>query len=283
VNAFDTFETLQGPVGKVVLVVCDSKYYERFSKRLISSFHEHVRSFECLHFHVISPSAALLGQISKPSQLRVTYSFEDSSNLQKIADSLVRADLLFGALQRQVQGMLVAEQYRNRKALGLLASSLFKYNFPVRFLISQKWLNAIRSKVYYACRRFMLPERFFNSVDSTLLIDADSYFQADIKIDEAGSRFGAFAIERRNSWSRFLAGYVYVKNEKSGRLFQDKMRGDLTRAFLEGKIYWGVDQVCLDRCGEAGLLGPFHHPDVAFSDASHSALISLKGNAKWRA
>jgi hypothetical protein len=283
-NGFDIgFQILQAPVGRVVLVTCDSEYYERFADTLILSFDRFVRSFDCLHFHIISPSESLLQQVSQPSQLAVTYSYEDSSNVHRITKTSVDGRSLFATLHRDVQEMLVAERQRHRGMMRLMALRCFKCKLPASLLVSGEWLNANKERVYYACRRFMMPPNFFTRITNVLMVDVDSYFQRDVVIDEGDSPFEAFAIERRDSWSRFLAGYVYVKSTKSGGLsFLDRMRIDLTRAFVTGKIYWGLDQVCLDRCAELGLLSSFSNPNVRFDGSSDAAFVSLKGNAKWQ-
>lgn len=279
--SFDSLEILQKPTGKVVFVACDSRYFEIFSDELTTSFTRHINSFNCLHFHIISPTENILEKISHPSNSSVTYSFEDSTQINEINETSLAGLPCFADLPRKIKSMLILEQERDNKITSYLIPKLLRLHFPVDFLLSYQWLNISKSRVYFACRRFMMPMYFFDSISSVLIIDIDSYFNRDVSINMDVSSVGAFAVSRKDSWSKFLAGFVYVKMNQQGSLFLNKMRNDVTKSFWDGLIYWGLDQVLLDKCGEVGLLACLPSVDVGFAKNSNASFVSLKGNLKW--
>ena len=278
---FENIKILQKPKGKVIFVACDSIYFDKFSDKLATSFIAHVKNFNCLHFHIISPTEDVLEKMLHSQSTLVTFSFEDSTCIRKINRKIPGRFGWLAALPKKIKSMLVAEQERNNKIRGFVISKFLRLHFSENLFLRRKWLDDSKSKVYYACRRFMMPISFFDEISSVLIVDVDSYFNADVMVDVDMSSIGAFAICRNKSWSKFLAGFVYVKTNQHGVLFLNKMRNDLIKHFSDGCIYWGVDQVLLDRCGEAGLLSCFSNIDVGFEKNSSASFISLKGNLKW--
>jgi hypothetical protein len=278
---FEQIKILRKPKGRVIFVACDSLYFERFSRKLSESFLSHIKSFNGLHIHVIAPSKDVLSKITQFKYSNISYSYEDSIKIGNISGKCSGRLSWFSSLPNQVKSMLLTEQVRDNKIGMLVVSLLTKLQFPKHLLISSKWMQANKSKVYYACRRFMMPVSFFDDIEAVLIVDIDSYFNADVIFDFDASISSAFAICRRNSWSKFLAGFVYVENNTDGVLFLNKMRNDLIEHFSGEQIYWGLDQVLLDRCGELGLLSCFSSSDVSFESKSRASFISMKGNAKW--
>lgn len=279
---FENIEIVKRPRGKVILVACDSLYFERFSDNLICSFVAHVKNFNFLHFHVISPTSTVLHKLLHNENSVVTFSFEDPTCTKEINKKQTLLSIFFDNIPNKIRHMLVAEQERNNALRSFVFLKLMQMGVPAKIFLRPKWLNNSKSRVYYACRRFMMPSCFFDEISAVLIIDADSYFNSDIELNEGASSIDAFAICRSKSWSKFLAGFLYVKINDNGLKFLNKLKNDLVMHFSDGIIYWGIDQVLLDQCEKVGLLSCFSKIDVGFKKNSSASFISLKGDIKWQ-
>ena len=278
----NNFEYSSLPRGKVIICVCDQIYFEYFYDNLYKSFIENVSQFDQLHLHIINPDKNLIKRMKLNTNLHLSFSWEDSEQLNNLTKQKINIKYWDKKLSKKIKKMLLAESSRGKPHLQFFYKYLMSLGIPWKFLISRDYIYRSLSKTYYASRRFALPKMLFKNVTHLLIIDIDSEFKKDLKID-FNEGFSAKAIMRQGpGWSKFYAGLVFVRLDQDGIIFMEKIYNMISKAIEKNIFYWGIDQVCLDKCYEKSLLNSFSKNFMDFSSNSNASFISFKGDKKWK-
>lgn len=282
----DSIIIFSRPHGPTILTVCDDLYFKHFHKEICSSFLKNIKSYKCLHIHIIDPTDETLVNAFKLSSPRITISYEKGV-FSNMINSVPKFDYEIWTrhINIDIKKMLFKEFFRDKLFFRKLISFFLKINLPITLYPPLAWLNKKRFSVYCACRRFLLPYKLFKNVNSLLVVDIDSILSADLPLNDFCKKNRSQAIFRKNSWSKCLAGIVFVHFEKKGKSrFLEMLSVNLLKDFSIGKIYWGLDQVNLDHLANTSKLFPLEFVSYSFeknSDINNISFVSFKGDAKW--
>jgi hypothetical protein len=278
----NSFEFTSLPQGKVIICVCDQIYFENFFNKLYISFSQNVSEFDQMHVHIINPDISLINNIKSNIKLNVSFSWEGSEQLNELSNQKINIKNLDKCLPAKIKRMLLAESLRGKPYLQFSYDHLMSLGISWRYLISKDYIYKSLPKTYYASRRFALPRILFKNVSHVLFIDIDSIFNKDLKISfNEGS--STKAIRRKEpGWSIFYAGLVFVRMDREGKFFLEKIYNMIQKSIEENEFYWGIDQVCLDKCYEKNLLDSFSKNHMDFAQDSNASFISYKGDKKWK-
>lgn len=251
--------TLQGSLQQedfFIYAAADAQYFDLYAVPLINST---VRNTpHGVHIHIYNPRPDQIQRCHAHDRVSVTWETFDDSLFEPAVTFWTQPDLADPYLAR-----------RNR----MLGTKVVEKNLSLRDNLAV-WLR----KTYYACVRFVRLAELITQPRPFLAIDVDGVVRAPFRHEFADGR--DFYLHTKDKGGH-LAGVLLGTANPGCREFLQRLSHDIREEFDQDRMYWFLDQYCLDRLVDQYNKGYLPLSYIDWYMKPDSAIWSAKGKRKY--